>query len=85
MDIMIENNIKFLTDSNGFKQDVVIPYNLWEKILEKINLKISSKEKRNNLLKNEYDNFFSDATFQREQIEMTTWFDNHDCETGQEW
>ena len=85
MDIMFESNIKYLTDFDGFRQDVVIPYNIWETILEKLNLKLDNNEIPNNLLKNEYDKFFSDKTLQRKQIEMTRWFEKHSCETGQEW
>jgi len=85
MDIMFEGNIKYLTDFDGFRQDVVIPYNIWETILEKLNLKLDKNVPPNILLKNEYDKFFSDKKLLREQIEMTRWFENHSCEAGQEW
>ena len=85
MDIMFEGNVKYLTNFDGLRQDVVIPYKIWETILEKLNIKLEKKDSHNNLLKNEYDKFFSDKKLQREQIEMTKWFENHSCEVGQEW
>lgn len=36
-------------------------------------------------LKNVYDRIFSDSGIQKEQLELTKWFEGHDVSEGQEW
>jgi metal-responsive CopG/Arc/MetJ family transcriptional regulator len=37
------------------------------------------------ILKEAYDHIFSDNEIQKEQLEITQWFDGHDISEGQEW